>query len=109
MQIYARLSVFFLVAAIAVVGAMHAAGVSLSHRPAAATMAALPWGLFLLGFGLWLAMLRHLRTAAMNPMERPDSASWWPWNPGLDPAEAAVADAAEGEPSRGPTPVADTS
>jgi len=87
LRLYAWLSVFVLVAAIAAVSAVHAAGVSLSHRPAAATMAALPWGLFLLGFGLWLSMLRHLRTAA--PAQRPEGALWWPWNPDPDPAAAA--------------------
>jgi hypothetical protein len=87
LRLYAWLSVFVLVAAIAAVSAVHAAGVSLSSRPAAATVAALPWGLFLLGFGLWLSMLRHLRTAA--PAQRPEGASWWPWSPDPDPAAAA--------------------
>lgn len=90
MQAYAWLSVFFLLAAIGLVEAAHAAGISLSHRPAAAVMAALPWALFLLGFGLWLSMLRHQRkAAAANPAGRPDGASWWPWNAGLDSAEPA--------------------
>jgi hypothetical protein len=90
MQAYAWLSVFFLLAAIGLVEAAHAAGISLSHRPAAAVMAALPWALFLLGFGLWLSMLRHQRKfAAANPAGRPDGASWWPWNAGLDSAEPA--------------------
>jgi hypothetical protein len=125
-QLYAWLSMFLLVAAIAAVSAVHAAGVSLSHRPAAATMAALPWGLFLLGFGLWLSMLRHLRTA---PAQGPEGALWWPWNPDPDPAAAAettgtgtemagtgtemagrgiaVAEAASEAPSREPIPVAE--
>jgi hypothetical protein len=93
MQLYAWLSVFVLVAAIAAVSAVHAAGVGLSPRPAAATMAALPWGLFLLGFGLWLSMLRHLRAAP--PAQRQEGALWWPWSPGLDPPAAAEAAAAE--------------
>ena len=63
MQGYAWLSVIFLLAAVAVAGAVHAAGVSLPHRPAAAAVAALPWVLFLLGFGLCLSVLRHLRAA----------------------------------------------
>jgi hypothetical protein len=107
MQTYAWLSVFLLVAAIAVVSSMHAAGVILAQRPAAATMAALPWGLSLLGFGLWLAMLRHLRTAALNPLQRADSASWWPWNPGLEAAEVTAAAAADAEPIHEPITVAE--
>jgi hypothetical protein len=94
LQAYAWLSVFFLLAAIGLVEAAHAAGVSLSHRPAAAVMAALPWALFLLGFGLWLSMLRHQRRAVANPAEHPDAASWWPWNAGLDSAEPAPVAAA---------------
>jgi hypothetical protein len=89
MQAYAWLSVFFLLSAIGLIEAAHAAGVSLSHRPAAATMAALPWALFLLGFGLWLSMLRHQRRAAANPAGHPDGGSWWPWTAGLDSAEPA--------------------
>jgi hypothetical protein len=120
LQLYAWLSMFVLVAAIAAVSAVHAAGVSLSHRPAAATMAALPWGLFLLGFGLWLSMLRHLRTAA--PAQRPEGTLWWPWNPDPDPAaaaetagtetemaagEMAVPEAASEAPGLEPSPVAE--
>jgi hypothetical protein len=89
-------------------------------------MAALPWGLFLLGFGLWLSMLRHLRTA---PAQGSEGALWWPWNPDPDPAAAAettgtgtemagtgtemagrgiaVAEAASEAPSREPIPVAE--
>jgi hypothetical protein len=94
MQAYAWLSVFFLLAAIGLVEAAHAAGISLSHRPAAAVMAALPWALFLLGFVLWLSMLRHQRRAVANPAEHRDGASWWPWNAGLEPARPApLADA----------------
>jgi hypothetical protein len=84
-------------------------------------LAALPWGLFLLGLGLWLSMLRHLRTAAAA--QRPEGALWWPWNPDPDPAaaaetagtgtemadgEIAFAEAASEAPSREPSPVAET-
>ncbi len=89
MQGYAWLSVVFLLAVVALVGAVRAAGISLPHRPTAAAMAALPWVLFLLGFGLWLCMLRHLRTArAANPPGHPDTASWWPWHTDPDTADA---------------------
>jgi hypothetical protein len=88
MQGYAWLSVISLLAAVAVAGAVHAAGISLPHRPAAAAVAAMPWAAFLLGFGLWLSMLRHLRTVrAANPPGDPGTASWWPWNADLDTAD----------------------
>ena len=88
MQLYAWLAVIVLVAAIGFIEAAHAAGITLSHRPAAAVMAALPWGLLLLGLGLWLSMLGHQRrVATMSPAERAESASWWPWNTGLEPGE----------------------
>ena len=117
MQGYAWLSVIFLLAVVAVVGAVHAAGISLPHRPAAAAVAAMPWVLFLLGFGLWLTMLRHLRTvsAAKLPGD-PGAMSWWPWNTDPDTSDATVLpaqpkpatpaadpdtpDAAQGVPSR---------
>ena len=61
MQGYAWLSVIVL---LAVAGAVHAAGISLSHRPAAAAVAALPWALFLLGFG---AVAVHAAAPAHRP------------------------------------------
>ena len=84
---YAWLSVIVLLAVVAVAGAVHAAGITLPHRPAAAAVAALPWVLFLLGFGLCLSMLRHLRTArAANPPGDRVAASW-PWNADPDTAD----------------------
>jgi hypothetical protein len=62
MRSFAALSVMILLALVAVVEAVHAAGVSLPQRSMAAALAAMPWALFLLGFGLWLSMLRHQRT-----------------------------------------------
>jgi len=89
MQAYAWLSVMSLLAVVALVGAVHAAGVVLPHRPTAAAMAAMPWVLFMLGFGLWLSMLRHMRTArAEDPSGRPRTAPWWPWS--TDPDNANV-------------------
>ena len=91
MQGGAWLSVMFLLAAVAVAGAVHAAGVSLPHRPAAAAAAALPWAAFLLGFGLCLSVLRHLRAArAARPPGDPGTASWWPWTADPDTADAAA-------------------
>lgn len=63
MRGYAFLAVTILLAAIAVAQAVHSAGVSLPYGPTAATFAALPWALFLIGFSLGLLVLRYLRTA----------------------------------------------
>ena len=72
--------VLVLFAAVAVAGAVHAAGVSLPHPPAAAAVAALPWALFLLGFGLCLSVLRHRRAArAAAPPGDPGAVLWRPW------------------------------
>ena len=90
MRVYAWLSVIVLLAVVAAAGAVHAAGITLPHRPAAAAVAALPWGLFLLGFGLLLSMLRYLRTAcAASPPGDPGAAPWWPWTADPDTADAA--------------------
>ncbi len=90
MQTYAWLSVMFMLALVALVGAVHAAGVSLPHKPTAAAMAAMPWVLFLLGFGLWLCMLRHLRTARPEGGSgRPRAAAWWPWTTDSDTGNGA--------------------
>ena len=59
-------------------------------------MAALPWALFLLGFGLCLSVLRHRRAArAAAPPGDPGAAPWWPWA-----AEPGTADAAAPLPAR---------
>jgi hypothetical protein len=58
---YAWLSVVALVALIGAADASHAMGVRLPHRIAAGTVAALPWALVMLGFSLWLSMLRYSR------------------------------------------------
>jgi hypothetical protein len=101
----AWLSVMFLFAAVAVAGAVHAAGVSLPHRPAAAAVAALPWAAFLLGFGLCLSVLRHLRAvrAASPPGDR-GAAPWWPWTADPDIADAAVLPAQPESASSGADP-----
>jgi Protein of unknown function (DUF2637) len=62
MRAYAALAIIILVTVVAVVEAVHAAGISLPQRAVAATLAAVPWALLLLGFGLALSMLRHQRT-----------------------------------------------
>lgn len=90
MQGYAWLSVIVLLAVVAVAGAVHAAGISLPHRPAAAAVAALPWVLFLLGFGLLLSMLRRLRTARAAKPGNPGTAPWWPWTTNPDTVGTAA-------------------
>ncbi len=70
MQGFAWLSIMILLAVIAVVEAVHAAGISLPQKPAAGAMAALPWALLLLVFGLWLSTMRYLRTVRVDPPRR---------------------------------------
>jgi len=64
---YAWLLVLVLLAAMAMLDAWHAAGVELPHRLTAGMMALMPWVLLLLGLGLFLGVLRDLRTVrALN-------------------------------------------
>jgi uncharacterized protein DUF2637 len=106
MRGYAWLLVLALLAAMAVLDAWHAAGIGLPHRLAAAMMAVLPWLLLLLGLGLFLVVLRDLRTArapatagGRPPERRPPAANLTPEHqadgrgrpdvlllPGLEPA-----------------------
>ena len=58
---YAWLSVLVTGALIGAADAYHAMGLRLPHKVAAGTVAALPVALVLLGFSLWLSMLRHTR------------------------------------------------
>jgi hypothetical protein len=60
---YAWLSVVALVALIGSADASHAMGIRLPHRITAGTVAALPWALVMLGFSLWLSMLRYARSS----------------------------------------------
>jgi Protein of unknown function (DUF2637) len=59
MRGYAALAIMILLAALAVGEAMHSAGISLPRRPTAATLAAIPWALFLVGFALALSVFRY--------------------------------------------------
>lgn len=59
MRCYAALSILILLAALAVGAAMHSAGLSLPRRPTAAALAAIPWVLFLVAFGLGLSVFRY--------------------------------------------------
>jgi Protein of unknown function (DUF2637) len=61
---YAGLSFFVLLVLVALGDATHAARISLSYRAMAAITAVIPWVLVLVGFGLCLVILRHLRGSA---------------------------------------------
>jgi Protein of unknown function (DUF2637) len=84
------LSIIFLAAAVGTADAVHAMAIKVPHRLLAATIAVVPWVLLLLGFRLWLSVLRHPRreaalagpgaatsaapAAAMVPDTRPEAA-----------------------------------
>jgi Protein of unknown function (DUF2637) len=58
---YVWACLLLVLAAVAVGDALHATGVRLDGQPARAAIAIIPWVLLLMGFGLWLVMLRHWR------------------------------------------------
>jgi Protein of unknown function (DUF2637) len=76
-------AVFIIITLLAVVAAaeaLHSAGISLPRHPTAAALAAEPWVLFLIGFGLGLLVLKYQRrvramTRAAYPDEAPQLAS----------------------------------
>jgi hypothetical protein len=61
MRYSAVLIIMILLAFVAVGEALHSAGISLPQRPTAAALAAVPWALFLIVFGLGLLVLRYQR------------------------------------------------
>jgi hypothetical protein len=61
-RFYVWASIILLIGIVGAGDAVHAMGIKLPHRPAAATVAAIPWALLMLGFSLWLSMLRNART-----------------------------------------------
>ena len=62
---YVWICLLLVVGAVAVGDALHATGVHLTGQAARATIAVVPWVLLLLGFGIWLVMLRHWRRIRM--------------------------------------------
>ena len=58
---YVWACLLLVVAAVAVGDALNATGVHLTGQAARATIAVVPWVLLLMGFGIWLVMLRHWR------------------------------------------------
>jgi Protein of unknown function (DUF2637) len=63
-RVYVWFSLLILVAGVAAGDALHAMKITLPQQPSRAAVAITPWVLLLLGFGLWLAMLRHARRVA---------------------------------------------
>jgi hypothetical protein len=59
---FAWLSIILVIAVAGAADAVHAMDVALPHRKTAGVVAAAPWVLVLLGFSLWLTMLRQSRT-----------------------------------------------
>ena len=87
---YAWLVILLMVAVVGAADAVHAMNVTLPHRTIEGVVAAAPWALVLLGFGLMLTMLRQSRTQrapatalaepapayqAPGPAELPEAAS----------------------------------
>jgi hypothetical protein len=122
---YAWLSIILVIAVVGAADAVHAMNVALPHRKTAGVVAAAPWVLVLLGFSLWLTMLRQSRTqrtsqplqptalqpTALQPtaleLRRPEAA---PAEPAAETLPIEVA--AEHEPAvtaeREPSPPAET-
>jgi Protein of unknown function (DUF2637) len=63
---YVWVCLLLVVGAVAVGDALYATGVHLTGQAARATIAVIPWVLLLLGFGIWLVMLRHWRRIRMG-------------------------------------------
>jgi Protein of unknown function (DUF2637) len=62
-KLYVWACLLVVLAAVAVGDAMHATGVQLTGQAARAAIAVIPWVLLLMGFGIWLVMLRQWRRA----------------------------------------------
>jgi hypothetical protein len=60
-KFYVWVSLLLLLGALAAGDALHATGVRLTSQPARAAIAIIPWVLLLMGFGMWLVMLRQWR------------------------------------------------
>jgi hypothetical protein len=101
---YVWVCLLLVVGAVAVGDALYATGVHLTGQAARATIAVVPWVLLLLGFGIWLVMLRHWRrirvAGAVNETEaaRPAQADR------NGHADRPVPAAPAGQPDRAPQP-----
>jgi hypothetical protein len=68
-RLYVWLSLLLLLGAVAAGDALYAMAISLPVQPTQAVVAIIPWVLLLMGFVMWLVMLRHwrrVRAAAAN-------------------------------------------
>jgi hypothetical protein len=96
---YVWFCLLLLLTGVAAGDAVRAMHVSLPSKPSRAAVAVTPWVLVLLAFGLWLAMLRHLRrTRAAMPSHRRAAGQAVPASRGR------ATEAAAAEPSDGPGP-----
>jgi hypothetical protein len=78
---YVWVCLLLVVASVAIGDALYATGVHLTGQAARATVAVVPWVLLLLGFGIWLVMLRHwrrVRARAANGAEADRAAAAGP-------------------------------
>jgi hypothetical protein len=104
---YVWVCLLIVVGAVAVGNALYATGVHLTGQAARAAIAVIPWVLLLMGFGIWLVMLRHwrrVRAGAVNGVEAGRAAPGGPnGQAGRGaPAERAPQAAPAGPPERAP-------
>lgn len=74
---YVWFCLLLLLTGVAAGDAVRAMHVSLPARPSRAVVAVTPWVLVLLAFGMWLAMLRHLRRVRKGPGEARTTGAIW--------------------------------
>ena len=107
-RVYVWFSLLLLLAAVAAADAVHATGIKLPAKPSAAAVAIIPWALVLLGFGLWLAMLRYVRRVRSARAGGMGAGSWNPARPDRDSLvelrPAAAAPGLETRDAPGPLP-----
>ncbi|HEX8008077.1 MAG TPA: DUF2637 domain-containing protein [Trebonia sp.] len=99
---YAWLSIILVIAVVGAADAVHAMNVALPLRKTAGVVAAAPWVLVLLGFSLWLTMLRQSRTQRTGQPLQPTALEPTALEPvALEPVapEREPAAAAEREPA----------
>ena len=90
-RVYSWLTTLVLLAAVAAAGAARATGTHLPRKPAAATIAVLPWLLLLLAFSLLLSMLRQFRRSRAAAASQPVAQAMAPQPTGPEIPAPAVA------------------
>jgi hypothetical protein len=107
-RVYVWFSLLLLLGAVAAADAVHAMGIKLPAKPSAAAVAIIPWALVLLGFGLWLAMLRYVRRVRSARAGGKGAGGWNPARPDRDSLvelrPAAAAPGLETRDAPGPLP-----